>query len=98
MATGMVAISTITHATPASFAAHVKSRKGEEQIAEQLIANRVNVLFGGGRRYFLPKSSDPNTGRTDDRNLVAEARDAGYTYVTTEAEVQSAEHPSMLGL
>ncbi|OHB68331.1 MAG: hypothetical protein A2Y77_07600 [Planctomycetes bacterium RBG_13_62_9] len=98
MATGLVATSTITHATPASFAAHVKSRKGEEQIAEQLIANRVNVLFGGGRRYFLPKSSDPNTGRTDDRNLVAEARDAGYTYVTTEAELQSAEHPYMLGL
>jgi len=97
MATGLVATSTITHATPASFASHVKSRTTEAPIAEQLIANKVNVLFGGGRKYFLPKS-DPNSGRKDDRDLIAEARQAGYTYVTTERELRSIRGPHVLGL
>jgi alkaline phosphatase len=97
MATGLVVTSTISHATPAVFASHVKSRNNQEQIAEQLLANRVNVLFGGGRKYFLPKS-DPNSGRKDDKDLIAEAREAGYTYITTGAELQSADPPYVLGL
>lgn len=97
MATGLVATSTITHATPASFASHTKSRTTEAPIAEQLIANKVNVLFGGGRKYFLPKS-DPNSARKDDRDLIAEARQAGYAYVTTEPELRSIRGPYVLGL
>lgn len=48
-ATGLVATSTITHATPASFAAHVNSRKCETEIARQYIEESgVDVLLGGG--------------------------------------------------
>mgnify|MGYP003311184792 CR=1 FL=1 len=36
MNTGLIATSTITHATPASFASHVNSRKKEFEIANQL--------------------------------------------------------------
>ncbi len=97
MATGLAVTSTITHATPAAFASHVKSRATEAAIADQLIANRVNVLFGGGRKYFLPKS-DPNSGRKDDRDLIAEARQAGYTYITSDAELRSIRSPYVLGL
>jgi len=97
MATGLVATSTITHATPASFASHVNSRATETAIAEQLIANKVNVLFGGGRKYFLPRS-DPNSARKDDQDLIAEARQAGYTYVATERELHSAHSTHLLGL
>lgn len=50
--TGLVATSTITHATPACFAAHVNSRGSEYEIARQMIGNKVNVLFGGGSNYF----------------------------------------------
>jgi len=92
MATGLVATSAITHATPASFAAHVKSRKMEAAIAEQLIANRVNVLLGGGRQYFLPKSA-PGSGRKDQRNLIDEARDAGYAYAETAEQLNSVQAP-----
>jgi alkaline phosphatase len=53
-ATGLVATSTITHATPAAFAAHVASRAMEFEIARQLVDGRVDVLLGGGRRYFDP--------------------------------------------
>ncbi len=97
MATGLVATSTITHATPASFASHVKSRKMEDKIAEQLIANRVNVLFGGGRKYFLPRS-DRNSGRKDNIDLLARARDSGYTVVETLSGLQSARESRLLGL
>jgi len=97
MATGLVVTSTITHATPAAFASHVKSRATEAAISEQLIANRVNVLFGGGRKYFLSKS-DPNSGRKDDRDLIAEARQAGYTCIMFDQELRSIRGPYVLGL
>jgi len=97
MLTGLVATSAITHATPASFGAHVKGRNMEADIAEQLLANRVNVLLGGGRKFFLPKS-DPNSGRKDERNLIVEARDAGYTYVETAWQLRSVNAPYLLGL
>jgi alkaline phosphatase len=97
LATGLVATSTITHATPASFAAHVKSRATETAIAEQLIAGRVNILLGGGRKHFLPRS-DPNSARKDDRDLIAEAQQAGYLYVTSGRELRSIGGPCVLGL
>jgi len=97
MATGLVVTSTITHATPASFASHVKSRGMETTIAEQLIARKVNVLLGGGRKNFLPKS-DPNSGRKDDRDLIAEAKQSGYLYAETTEELLPIKHPYLLGL
>jgi alkaline phosphatase len=97
MATGLVVTCTMSHATPASFASHVKSRKMEPAICEQLIANRVNVLFGGGRKYFLPKS-DPNSGRKDDVDVLAQAREAGYTVIQTLAQLWSADDSHVLGL
>jgi alkaline phosphatase len=97
MATGLVATSSITHATPASFASHVKSRKMETTIAEHLIANRVNVLFGGGRKFFLPKSA-PDSARKDDKDLIAEARKAGYAYVETALQLKATRSSYMLGL
>jgi len=56
-ATGLVATSTITHATPASFAAHVPSRKQYEEIAQQLAASEVDVLFAGGLIHFSPTNA-----------------------------------------
>ena len=52
MATGLVATSRITHATPAAFAAHVESRASEAEIAGQMAASGVDLLFGGGRDFF----------------------------------------------
>jgi len=52
--TGLVATSTITHATPAAFASHVSNRGSEYEIASQMLGNRVNVMFGGGQKYFHP--------------------------------------------
>jgi len=51
-ATGLVATSSVTHATPASFAAHVPRRAMQFEIARQLVESGVDVLLGGGRRWF----------------------------------------------
>jgi len=54
MSTGLVATSSIVHATPASFASHVLDRGEYEEIASQMAGSAVNVLLGGGRVYFDP--------------------------------------------
>ncbi|MHC4194395.1 MAG: alkaline phosphatase [Planctomycetota bacterium] len=97
MATGLVVTSTIYHATPASFGAHVKSRKNKAKIAEGLLESKINVMFGGGRGHFLPKS-DPNSKREDERDLISEAKKAGYSYVQSAKELKSAYGPFLLGL
>jgi alkaline phosphatase len=54
MSTGLVATSSIVHATPAAFASHVTDRGEYEEIAAQMARSSVNVLLGGGRAYFDP--------------------------------------------
>lgn len=49
---GVVATSSITHATPAAFYAHVDSRYKEEEIAEQLIDSPIAISLGGGLEFF----------------------------------------------
>jgi len=57
-ATGMVATSSITHATPASFIAHVSSREMNEAIAAAFLDTEIDLFIGGGRKYFERRESD----------------------------------------
>ena len=52
MSTGIIATSTVTHATPASFVAHIDSRKKEAEIARQMAKANVDVIFGGGASFW----------------------------------------------
>ena len=81
MSTGLIATSSITHATPASFATHVEWRKNELEIAGQLSESNLNVLIGGGRKYFLPEKE--NGDRKDNRNLLKEMADKGFSVAYT---------------
>ena len=49
---GVVATSSVTHATPAAFYAHVDSRYKEEEIAKQLIDSPIAISLGGGLEFF----------------------------------------------
>ncbi|MEJ2216767.1 MAG: alkaline phosphatase [Gemmatimonadota bacterium] len=64
-ATGLVATSRINHATPAAFAAHVRSRQMYDRIARQMAGAGVTVMVGGGSGYF------DGTARADSQNLLA---------------------------
>ena len=71
MATGLVTTSSITHATPASFVAHVRDRSYMEEIATHFLKTDVDVVIGGGMRYFIART-------TDKRNLYHELENKGY--------------------
>jgi len=93
---GLVTTTTVTHATPAGFAAADRSRGNEESIAEQYIKN-VDVILGGGVRYF------DGSSRKDKRDLIAQYKQAGFTYVANRAELlqcsQNGKAPAkLLGL
>ncbi len=96
-ATGLVATSSITHATPACFAAHVPNRKMEPEIALQLIQRRVNVLLGGGKKFFLP-AGRKGGAREDNLDLLAMARERGYTVAETREEMEKAQGDFLLGI
>jgi alkaline phosphatase len=51
---GLVSDTRLTHATPAGFAAHQPSRMMENEIADDMLANRVEVMLSGGLRHFTP--------------------------------------------
>ena len=52
MSTGLVATSSIAHATPASFVAHIDKRSKYEEIALQMAHSDVDVMLGGGKEHF----------------------------------------------
>lgn len=70
--TGLVSTATITHATPAGFAANVASRAEEGAIAEQYLERRVDLLLGGGHKFYPAE-------------LKARYQEAGYAVVETRA-------------
>ena len=96
MATGLVATSRITHATPAAFSAHVPDRAMESEIAEQQIREDIDVLIGGGGRYYLPKSQGGS--REDGRNLFDEARELDYAVADDLDELRAAATTPLLAL
>jgi alkaline phosphatase len=58
MKTGFVVTSSVVHATPAAFYAHVNSRGSYEEIASQLVKSNLDVFVGGGEKYFTNRHSD----------------------------------------
>ncbi len=73
--TGMIATSTIDHATPASFAAHNMYRKNYEEIVLDFLDSGCEILIGGGQKSF-------DRREMDDRNLTKEFTNNGYTVVS----------------
>ena len=49
---GIVATSSVTHATPAALYAHIDSRYEYKNIANQLINSSIDIALGGGRKFF----------------------------------------------
>ena len=95
--TGLVSTARITHATPAAFSSHTPDRNLEGIIARQQISQNIEVLLGGGRRFFLPNTTQ-GSERTDDINVIDEAKGKGYKYVETAADLKSITSVPVLGL
>ncbi|MFS0599682.1 alkaline phosphatase [Peribacillus frigoritolerans] len=93
-ATGLVATSEITHATPASFGAHDENRKNMNSIADdyynELIKgkHKIDVLLGGGKSNFV----------RPDVNLAKAFEKDGYSYVTDKNQMLKDKNDQVLGL
>ena len=70
LATGLIATTHVTHATPGAFYAHTPDRDDYELVALGLLDADIDVVIGGGRRYM--------TERADGRDLTAELETKGY--------------------
>ena len=84
--TGLVVTTRITDATPACFASHVQRRSYEDQIAEQMtgithpMGRVLDLMLGGGRCHFLPKSA--GGCRDDNKDVTALAqKQEGWNYI-----------------
>ena len=84
--TGLISTSSITHATPASFYAHEKSRKSEKQIAEQLVDAPIHFFAGGGQKFF-------NIGEGS-KDLVAQMVAKGFYINTKELDKELPDETS----
>jgi alkaline phosphatase len=80
---GLVTTTEITHATPAGFATAVKNRDTTDEISAQYLDGKVDVLLGGGRKFFSAAK------RTDKRALRTEFSQAGYAVMDTASELSA---------
>ncbi|GAA5864061.1 hypothetical protein JCM1840_000690 [Sporobolomyces johnsonii] len=107
--TGFVATSRLTHATPASFYAHVVDRDLESEIASFLVGDgpqgqTVDFALGGGRCFFVGNETRGSC-RTDGQDLLAKAKEKGYKVLDGmqalrqyQEEADSAHAGTVLGL
>lgn len=89
-------VQTGAHYEPGSavFLTSSSHRDNFSEISLGLLETRAPVLLGGGEAWFLPKGTTGRHGpgaREDGRDLVAEARAAGYTVLFTRAELLACE-------
>ena len=84
--TGIVSNAFLTDATPSAFIAHTADRGDGTLVANQYFdlrtTNGLKVLMGGGSYHFIPKST-PGSRRTDERNVINDFKNDGWTYVDT---------------
>lgn len=90
--TGIVTTNSVTDATPASFTASVKDRwKGQKEIARQQLENKVDVILGGGAKYFYTMDKSGTI-------LLDHYKQAGYEFVETKEQLKNASRSKILGL
>jgi alkaline phosphatase len=94
--TALVTTSRVTHATPASWSSHIDDRDAEAEIASQQLGNyklgrQVDILWGGGRGFFLPNSTT-GSSREDTRDLISEAKEDGWTYISNRTEFDALQN------
>ena len=85
MSTGVAVTSSVTDATPASFATHARRRKLEYSIALQFCTNRTaDVILGGGLHFFAQQGLVGNC--------------SGYPFVGNASALAAATSAPLLGL
>ena len=98
-ATGIIATSEITHATPADFTAHTNNRKHYNQILHQQINQDMEVVLGGG---FNKPSGFTSEVSTDEfaayyKDKVNNIKEEGFDFITTKDELDNYDGDKLWG-
>jgi alkaline phosphatase len=95
-ATGLIATSRITHATPAAYASHIHDRDMDNEIMEHMVYQDIDVVLGGGKRHLIPTTEGGK--RTDGENLIDVLLDRGYQFVETAEQLANAKNKKIWGM
>jgi alkaline phosphatase len=90
MRVGVIQSGTAVEPGSAVFLTDAPHRKYHDLIVSGMLESNAHVILGGGERHFLPEGVQGVHGpgeRKDNRNLVEEARKAGYTVIFTRDEL-----------
>ena len=90
LATGLVATSAITSATPAAFIAHQPGRNNFEDIVLDFLKTDIDVFIGGGIDHFAKRS--------DKLNLLDSLKFRGYEVDTSLSTVLNSSSMKLAGL
>jgi alkaline phosphatase len=97
MRVGLVTNAAVYDASPAAFVNHVPNRRNYAAILNRYLELAPDVLFGGGKEQFLPKSQ-PGSRRSDEMDLIAAFTKKGYLQVSNKQELEQAQRGKVLGL
>jgi len=97
MKLALVTNATVYDASPAAFVCHVPNRRDYGAIVSRYLDLEPDVLLGGGKDQFLPKSR-PGSRRTDEIDMVGAFEKKGYHYVTNKSELDKTARGKVLGL
>lgn len=89
--TALVSTASITHATPAGFAAVTPLRDDEHLIAPQYLGV-VDIILGGGMRFFDAKL------RVDSRDAIQPYVKSGYEFTQDRDSLLNSKSEQLLGL
>ena len=92
--TGIVVTSEVMHATPADFTAHDPDRSNYNSIMKQQIYNGLDVVLGGGNKFFTPEAGGK---RADGKDLIETIKKLGYEYVTTREAMKDSTSSKIWG-
>jgi len=97
MRVGLVTNAAIYDASPAAFVSHVPNRRNYPAILNRYLELEPDVLFGGGKEQFLPKSQ-PGSRRSDETDLITAFTKKGYLQVSNKQGLEQAQRGKVLGL
>jgi len=109
-ATGLVTTAQVTDASPAAWFSQTADRGQQDEIARQYLEkSKPDVILGGGEDWWYPADTPgafpdhPAEDTTEASkgtkgNLVREAKQRGYDYVTSAAELNKTRSSKVLGL
>lgn len=89
---GLVTTTTMTHATPSGFAINCVDRDLEGLIAELHLKSGVDILLGGGNKFFSPEL------RKDKRDLYADFAKQGFKVVKNRKDLIGLQSDKILGI